>query len=124
MRAGNKRGLPVRALFLGNVAVDTYNDIKDALPADLDCVVVTDPHDLARTPEAADADNLVSNHWPAEYPPAPDVKLVQVIATGVDLFDLASLPKGVAICNAYGHETAIAEYVAMTWLALHHRLFQ
>ena len=23
-----------------------------------------------------------------------------------------------------GHETAIAEYVVMTWLALHHRLFQ
>ncbi len=49
---------------------------------------------------------------------------MQAVATGVDLFDLASLPKGAAICNAYGHETAIAEYVVMTWLALHHRLFQ
>ena len=48
---------------------------------------------------------------------------MQAVATGVDLFDLASLPKGAAICNAYGHETAIAEYVVMTWLALHHRLF-
>ena len=49
---------------------------------------------------------------------------MQAVATGVDLFDLAALPKGAAICNAYGHETAIAEYVVMTWLALHHRLFQ
>src|ERR1044071_3966569 len=124
MRDCNKRGLPVRALFLGNVAVDTYNGIKDELPADLDCIVVADPHDLARTPEAADADILVSNHWRAVYPPAPLLKLVQAVATGVDLFDLTSLPKGVAICNAYGHETAIAEYVVMTWLALHHQLFQ
>src|SRR3954451_15472299 len=98
-------GTRMRALFLGNVAVDTYNGIKDALPAGLDCIVLTDPHDLARTPEAAGADILVSNHWRADYPPAPDIKLVQAVATGVDLFDLASLPKGVAICNAYGHET-------------------
>jgi hypothetical protein len=37
MRAGNKRGLPVRALFLGNVAADTYNGIRDELPAEFDC---------------------------------------------------------------------------------------
>jgi phosphoglycerate dehydrogenase-like enzyme len=114
----------VKALFLGNVAADTYNGIKDELPAGLDCIVVADPQELARTQEAAEADILVSNHWRADYPPAPDVRLVQAVATGVDLFDLAALPKGAAICNAYGHETAIAEYVVMTWLALHHRLFQ
>src|SRR3954452_8711483 len=124
MRAGNNRGLLVKALFLGNVAADTYNGIKDELPADLDCIVVADPNDLPHTPEAADGDILVSNHWRATYPPVPRLKLVQAVATGVDLFDLASLPKGVAVCNAYGHETAIAEYVVMTWLALHHRLFQ
>ena len=31
----------------------------------------------------------------------------------IDLFDLPPLPNGVAVCNAYGHETAIAEYVVM-----------
>jgi phosphoglycerate dehydrogenase-like enzyme len=112
----------MKALFLGNVAADAYNGIRDELPADLDCIVVPDPLDLAHTSEAADADILVSNHWRAEYPPAPKLRLVQAVATGVDLFDLASLPKGAAVCNAYGHETAIAEYVVMTWLALHHRL--
>jgi phosphoglycerate dehydrogenase-like enzyme len=114
----------LKALFLGNVAVDTYNGITDALPADLDCAVIADPHDRALTQEAAEADILVSNHWRADYPPAPKLRLVQAVATGVDLFDLAVLPKGAAICNAYGHETAIAEFVVMTWLALHHRLFQ
>ena len=30
----------------------------------------------------------------------------------------------ITVCNAFGHETAIAEYVVMTMLALHHRLFE
>ncbi len=49
---------------------------------------------------------------------------MQSVATGVELFDLAALPKGAAVCNSFGHETAIAEYIVMTWLALHHRLMQ
>jgi phosphoglycerate dehydrogenase-like enzyme len=50
--------------------------------------------------------------------------LVQSVATGVDLFDFSALPAGLTVCNAFGHETAIAEYVLMTMLALHHRLFE
>ena len=115
----------MKALFLGNVAADAAEGISGELPRDLDVAIVPDPDDLARKPEAAaEADILVSNHWRAEYPPAPKLRLVQAVATGIDLFDLAALPKGAAVCNAYGHETAIAEYVVMTWLVLHHRLFQ
>src|SRR5215469_2321591 len=33
------------------------------------------------------------------------------------------LPKGVTVCNVFGHEPAIAEYVIMTMLVLTHRLF-
>jgi phosphoglycerate dehydrogenase-like enzyme len=115
----------MKALFLGNVAADTYAGIKDELPAGLDCVVLDDPIDRALLPAAAaDADILVSNRWFAEFPPAPKLRLVQSVATGVDLFDLPSLPKGCAVCNSFGHETAIAEYVVMAMLALHHRFFQ
>ncbi len=114
----------MRALFLGNVAADTADGISGELPPGLDVTIVSDPSDLARTADvAAEADILVSNHWRADYPPATKVRLVQAVATGVDLFDLAVLPKGAAVCNAYGHETAIAEYILMTWLALNHRLF-
>ena len=77
---------------------------------------------MLQSPEAAaNADILVSNHWRAEYPPAPNLRLVQSVATGIDLIDLAALPRGVAICNAFGHETAIAEYVLMTMLVWSHR---
>ena len=88
-------------------------------------MILPDPIDLARLAELAPGiDILVSNHWRADYPPAPQVRLVQSVATGIELFELAALPKGCAVCNSFGHETAIAEYVVMTMLALHHRFVQ
>jgi phosphoglycerate dehydrogenase-like enzyme len=115
----------MKALFLGNVAADTAYGIRSELPPALDPVVLPDPQEILRVPQvAAEADILVSNLWRAEYPPAPRIKLVQSVATGIDLFDLAALPRGAAVCNSFGHETAIAEYVVMVWLALHHRLFE
>ncbi|HKS89933.1 MAG TPA: 2-hydroxyacid dehydrogenase [Stellaceae bacterium] len=112
----------MKALFLGNVAADTYDGIRVELPIGLESVVLADPHELGRHADvAADADILVSNHWRADYPPAPRVRLVQSVATGVELFDLAALPKGTAVCNAFGHETAIAEYVLMAMLVWAHR---
>jgi phosphoglycerate dehydrogenase-like enzyme len=113
----------MKALFLGNVAADTANGIRAELPPTLRAAILADPQQLVRSPEAAaDADILVSNHWRAEYPPAPKLRLVQSVATGIELIDLAALPRGVAVCNAFGHETAIAEYVLMTMLVWSHRL--
>jgi phosphoglycerate dehydrogenase-like enzyme len=115
----------MKALFLGGVAAATAAGIRTELPAALAVEILDDPIDFTRLPAAAaDADILVSNHWRTDYPPAPQVRLVQSVATGVELFDLAVLPAGLTICNAFGHETAIAEYVLMTMLALHHRLFE
>jgi phosphoglycerate dehydrogenase-like enzyme len=113
----------MKALFLGGVAADTHAGIKGQLPPSLECEILNDPVDQDRLPAAAaDAEILVSNRWLAEYPPAPKLRLVQSVATGVELIDLMALPKGCVICNSFGHETAIAEYVVMTMLALHHRL--
>jgi phosphoglycerate dehydrogenase-like enzyme len=112
----------MKALFLGNVAADTADGITARLPPELRVEILPDPQQLMRSPGAAvDADILVSNQWRAEYPSAPIVRLVQSVATGIELIDLAALPRGVAICNAFGHETAIAEYVLMTMLVWSHR---
>src|SRR5207244_2180610 len=97
--------------------------IKDQVPAGLETTILVDPREVMSRPDAAaEADILVSNQWRADYPPAPRLSLVQSVATGIELFDLAALPKGAAVCNSFGHETAIAEYVVMMMLALHHRL--
>ena len=112
----------MKALFLGNVAADTANGIRDRLPPGLGVEILGDPEQLMRSPKAASgADILVTNHWRAEYPSAPRVRLVQSVATGIELIDLAALPSGVRICNAFGHETAIAEYILMVMLVWSHR---
>jgi len=118
-------GSVMKALFLGGVAAATARGIRQELPPEIAVEIIDDPIERDRLPSAAaDADILVSNHWRADYPLAPKFRLVQSVATGVELFDMTALPTGCAICNAFGHETAIAEYVVMTMLALHHRLFQ
>jgi phosphoglycerate dehydrogenase-like enzyme len=112
----------MKALFLGNVAADTAKGIMAELPPSLRVEILADPQQLMQAPEAAaDADIIVTNHWRPEYPPAPNVRVVQSVATGIELIDLAALPRGVAVCNAFGHETAIAEYVLMTMLVWSHR---
>jgi phosphoglycerate dehydrogenase-like enzyme len=112
----------MKALFLGNVAADTANGIMAEMPPDLRIEILADQQQLMQLPEAvADADILVTNHWRAEYPPAPRLRLVQSVATGIELIDLTVLPRGVVVCNAFGHETAIAEYVLMTMLVWSHR---
>jgi phosphoglycerate dehydrogenase-like enzyme len=110
----------MKALFLGNVAADTANGIRAELTPELQVDVIADPQELS--PEiAATTDILVTNIWRADYPPAPRVRLVQSVATGIEWIEQAALPRGVPICNAYGHETAIAEYVLMVMLVWSHR---
>jgi phosphoglycerate dehydrogenase-like enzyme len=112
----------MKALFLGNVAADTAHGIITQLPGDLGIEILADPQDLLRKPEAAaETDIIVTNHWRPEYPPAPRVRFVQSVATGIELIDLAALPPGVTVCNAFGHETAIAEYILMVMLVWSHR---
>jgi phosphoglycerate dehydrogenase-like enzyme len=115
----------MKALFLGNVAADTADGIKTELPRGLRVEIVVEPQTLLQMPEiAADVEILVTNHWRAEYPPASRLRLVQSVATGIDLIDQTTLPPGVVICNAFGHETAIAEYVLMAMLVWSHRFRQ
>src|SRR6185503_4713969 len=61
--------------------------------------------------------------WRSDFPEAPRLKLLQAATAGIDMIDVATLPRGIAVCNVYGHEPAIAEYVIGTILALTLRLF-
>ncbi|MBV8493056.1 MAG: phosphoglycerate dehydrogenase [Alphaproteobacteria bacterium] len=110
----------MKALFLGNVAADTANGIRAELPAELQVEIVADPKELSPA-IAAQTDILITNIWRAAYPPAARVRLVQSVATGIEWIEQSALPRGAPICNAYGHETAIAEYVLMVMLVWSHR---
>jgi phosphoglycerate dehydrogenase-like enzyme len=90
----------------------------------LDATVLADEGDTQRlVPALAEAEIVVGHVWRAGFPPAPRLELLQSCAAGLDLIDLPSLPRGVAVCNVFGHEPAIAEYAVMNMLVLTHRLF-
>jgi phosphoglycerate dehydrogenase-like enzyme len=64
----------------------------------------------------ARADAIVSMDWPAEMPPAPQLKLLQLPGAGIDEIALDAVPQQTTVCNVFEHETGISEYVLATML--------
>jgi len=114
----------MKALFLGGFAATVAPRILAKVKTALETEILADESDAARlAPLFADADIVVGHIWRNGFPPAPRLRLLQSVAAGLDLLDLGAVPKGVTVCNVFGHEPAIAEYVVMTMLVLTHRLF-
>src|SRR3954467_5412657 len=114
----------MKTLFLGGLAARVAPRILGKMREKLDDpVILADLNDTQRMiPALAEAEIVVGHIWRPDFPEAPRLKLLQAAAAGIDMIDTESLPRGITVCNVYGHEPAIAEYVLMTWLALTHRL--
>lgn len=67
--------------------------------------------EVART--LATADVIVTLRYDRSMPPAPHLKLLHVGGAGWDDIDLGYLPPAATVCNAFGHEIPIAEYVIL-----------
>lgn len=52
----------------------------------------------------------------------PRCRFLQITAAGTENVPLASLPAGVTVANAYGHEASMAEHILMVTLAARHGL--
>lgn len=86
-------------------------------------------HDIAEVPDDLSddevraiysaADIVIGIKLAAQMPVPAGLKLYQVPGAGYDGIDLAALPRGAALCNCFGHENAIAEYVMAALLARH-----
>ena len=86
-------------------------------------------HDIAEVPDDLSgdaagaiysaADIIVGVKYTSAIKLPTALKLYQVPGAGYDGIDLAALPAGVALCNCFGHENAIAEYVMAALLARH-----
>ena len=115
----------MKALFLGHFAATVAPRILAKVTTPLETSVLDDEGDAAQlAPLLADAEIVVGHIWRSSFPPAPRLRLLQSVAAGLDLLDTEAVPRGVAICNVFGHEPAIAEYVIMNMLVLTHRLFE
>jgi len=114
-----------KALFLGHFAAGVAPRILEKVKTPLESSILDDERDAQHlAPLLAEAEIVIGHIWRAGFPPAPRLRLLQSVAAGLDLLDTGAVPKGVTICNVFGHEPAIAEYVIMTMLVLTHRLFQ
>jgi phosphoglycerate dehydrogenase-like enzyme len=79
-------------------------------PYELSVVIETDTLER-KTAELATADVLVTNEYYADDPPVPRARLLQCAGAGIERLALDRLPEGCGVCNSYGHEITIAEYV-------------
>ena len=115
----------MKTLFLGHFAATVAPRILSKVKTPLETQILENEGDIERLlPLLADAEIVVGHIWRASFPPGPRLRLLQSVAAGLDLIDTGALPKGITVCNVFGHEPAIAEYVIMTMLVMTHRLFE
>jgi phosphoglycerate dehydrogenase-like enzyme len=67
----------------------------------------------------ADADVIVGARFGKELPRPERLTLFHVPGAGYDAVDLGAVPGSAVVCNCFGHEQAIAEYVMAALLARH-----
>ncbi len=85
------------------------------------------PAEIAVLPDALDspgdraayagAEAIIGTRFHAALPRPDALRLFQVPGAGYDAVDLAALPGTAVVCNCFGHEQAIAEYVMAALLA-------
>ncbi len=106
----------MRIVFHGENAGSFRPGIEALLDGPQDIAVLPDPLSGADQAIYAAAEVIVGVRTvPGLHPPA--LRLFQVPGAGVDAIDLASIPPGSVLCNCFGHETAIAEYVMAALLS-------
>ena len=99
----------MKVLFLGHFAATVAPQILAKVQTSLESSILDDDGDAAQLgPLLADTEIVVGHIWRAAFPPAPRLRLLQSVAAGLDLLDTGAVPKGVTICNVFGHEPAIA----------------
>jgi phosphoglycerate dehydrogenase-like enzyme len=67
----------------------------------------------------ADADVIVGVKFSRELPQPRQLQLFHVPGAGYDAVDLEAIPASAVVCNCFGHEQAIAEYVMAALLERH-----
>ncbi|QDL94566.1 phosphoglycerate dehydrogenase (plasmid) [Paroceanicella profunda] len=107
-------------VFHGNNALTFLPGFREHLGAGHDITHLPDvlETDVQRAAYAG-ADVIVGARLQAGLPVGPGLKLFHVPGAGYDGIDFACLPEATPVCNCFGHEAAIAEYVMAALLARH-----
>jgi phosphoglycerate dehydrogenase-like enzyme len=107
----------MRIVFHGENAASFSDGFAELLDAEADIRVLPDMLSDADREAYAAADVIVATKFDASLPAPAGLKLFHVPGAGYDAVDLAALPPAATVCNCFGHEQAIAEYVMSALLA-------
>jgi phosphoglycerate dehydrogenase-like enzyme len=110
----------MKIVFHGGNAANFRQGFEALLDAPHEVIDLTDALERPGEKEHfASADVIVGIKLGNAEPAPNKLRLYHAPAAGTDMIDRSRLPAGSALCNCFGHEHAIAEYV-MTALLLRH----
>ncbi len=113
---------PLRIAFHGENARNFMEGFAELLPKGLDVDIQGLSASLSREGEKAAfeaADVVVGIRLDDKLPIPARAKLFHAPSAGTDTIKVSRLPVGCTLCNAFGHEAPIAEYVMAALLARH-----
>lgn len=110
----------LKIVFHGQNAANFRQGFEALIPAEHQLLDVSDG--LGAPGERAhyeSADVIVGIRLDASMPAPQKLRLYHAPAAGTDMIDVNLLPAGSVLCNCFGHENAIAEYVMAALLQRH-----
>ena len=113
---------PLDIVLVGDIVLANEHRLRAKADFPIEVTCLPDAASAAQKEQAiARADAVVCVALDHACRQAPRLRLVQLQAAGYDRIVFDCLPAQAAVCNAFGHERAIAEYVLMTMLMWTHR---
>jgi phosphoglycerate dehydrogenase-like enzyme len=110
----------MRIVFHGENAACFSNEFDHLVGAAADIRILPDQLTSAADREIyATADAIVGVRFSQELPRPEALQLFHVPGAGYDAVDLDAVPGAAVVCNCFGHEQAIAEYVMAAVLVRH-----
>ncbi|SEE90456.1 Phosphoglycerate dehydrogenase [Rhizobiales bacterium GAS191] len=107
-------------VFHGENAASFSGGFSDLLDLPADVIVLSDVLASAADRKTYAAANVVvGTKYDASLPHPERLRLFHVPGAGYDAVDFAALPPSAVVCNCFGHEQAIAEYVMAALLSRH-----
>lgn len=115
----------LKIVFHGTNAANFRQGFETYLDAAHQIVDVSDGlHQTGERTHFENADVVVGVSLQQHMPRPQKLRLYQAPAAGTDAIDLSCLPAQATLCNCFGHENAIAEYVFAALLNRHVPLAQ
>jgi phosphoglycerate dehydrogenase-like enzyme len=110
----------MRIVFHGDNAASFSEDFARLLGEPAEIRLVPDDLGSAADRDAyVQADAIVGVRYGQDTPRPEQLKLFHVPGAGYDAVDLDAVPPSAVVCNCFGHEQAIAEYVMAALLGRH-----